>query len=95
MSKLATTALGRDGPVEPQIAVSDSVVSTLGGQELRIFAKSSTGSDGDNVRMWEDVVEQGLKEPMLVQVGEISLSAVVVHLQIMKWLMLFLAYNHA
>ena len=54
--------------MNPEIALSDVRIATIDGEELRVFAKSSTGDDGEEVRMWEDVVEEGLKMPMLVQV---------------------------
>lgn len=69
MSELASSALGPSGPVKPEIFLDDTNITTLGGQTLRVFAKSSTGDDGENVRMWEDVVEEALKSPMLVQVN--------------------------
>lgn len=65
---LLKSAPGRYGPVERQIKVGSLQIPMPAGLQLRVFAKSSTGSQGQSLRMWEDVVEPGLQSALLVQV---------------------------
>jgi len=48
------------------------VISSRGGEQVTVFAKSSTGYGGQDVRMWEDLVEPSLHSAMFVQVGTLS-----------------------
>lgn len=53
--------------MDQTIDLASKAISTASGEKLQVFAKSSTGKGGDSVRMWEDVVEAGLKSGMRVQ----------------------------
>lgn len=64
---LLKTALGRYGPVLPHARIQTAQLQVSSGEGLLALAKSSTGRDGEAVRMWEDVVEPGLRSGMLVQ----------------------------
>ena len=68
MHRLAATALGPWGPVDPVARTGSGVIRSRGGEQVMVFAKSSTGYEGQYVRMWEDMVEPGLGAAMLVQV---------------------------
>ena len=56
------------GPVDSKAVIGNVSLRTAGGETITVYAKSSTGDDGDSVRMWEDVVEPGLQAGMDVQV---------------------------
>ena len=64
---LLKTALGRYGPVQSHARTQTAQIQAGSGEPLLVFAKSSTGRDGEAVRMWEDIVEPGLGSGMLVQ----------------------------
>ena len=51
----------------PHARIQTAQLQVSSGEGLLALAKSSTGRDGEAVRMWEDVVEPGLRSGMLVQ----------------------------
>lgn len=65
--RLATDALGPYGPVDKMTKNGSGVISSRGGEQVTVFAKSSTGYGGQDVRMWEDLVEPSLHSAMFVQ----------------------------
>ena len=70
---LLKAALGRYGPVQQQAKLDSAEIQLTSGERVQAFAKSSTGKTGDSVRMWEDVVEPGLRSGLLVQARHASL----------------------